>query len=31
MADFEDSTSPTWDNLMSGQKNLMDAVIKRYI
>jgi malate synthase len=26
MADFEDSTSPTWDNLMSGQKNLMDAV-----
>jgi malate synthase len=28
MADFEDSTSPTWDNLMSGQKNLMDAVNK---
>jgi malate synthase len=26
MADFEDSTSPTWANLVSGQKNLMDAV-----
>ena len=26
MADFEDSTAPTWDNLMSGQANLMGAV-----
>jgi malate synthase len=26
MADFEDSNSPTWDNLMQGQINLMDAV-----
>ena len=26
MADFEDSTSPTWDNLISGQLNLIDAV-----
>ena len=26
MADFEDSTSPTWDNLLTGQRNLMDAV-----
>ncbi|MFE3867597.1 malate synthase A [Flavobacterium sp. LS2P90] len=26
MADFEDSTSPTWSNLMSGQQNLKDAV-----
>ncbi|MNX57916.1 Malate synthase A [compost metagenome] len=28
MADFEDSTSPTWDNLMTGQQNLKDAVNK---
>jgi len=28
MADFEDSTSPTWPNLMSGQQNLKDAVNK---
>ncbi|NGY36462.1 malate synthase A [Flavobacterium sp. XN-5] len=28
MADFEDSTSPTWDNLMNGQQNLIDAVNK---
>ncbi len=28
MADFEDSTSPTWSNLMSGQENLKDAVNK---
>jgi malate synthase len=28
MADFEDSTSPTWSNLMEGQKNLIDAVNK---
>ena len=26
MADFEDSTSPTWDNLIDGQDNLIDAV-----
>jgi malate synthase A len=26
MADFEDSLSPTWDNLVSGQVNLFDAV-----
>ena len=26
MADFEDSTSPTWDNLLEGQINLRDAV-----
>lgn len=26
MADFEDSTSPTWRNIVEGQTNLMDAV-----
>ncbi len=26
MADFEDSTTPTWDNLLEGQVNLRDAV-----
>ena len=26
MADLEDSTSPTWSNIMEGQRNLMDAV-----
>jgi len=26
MADFEDATTPTWDNLIQGQLNLMDAV-----
>src|SRR5580700_11429861 len=26
MADFEDSTTPTWDNLLDGQINLIDAV-----
>src|ERR1039457_6081907 len=26
MADFEDSTTPTWDNLLDGQFNLCDAV-----
>ena len=26
MADFEDATTPTWDNLIEGQMNLMDAV-----
>lgn len=30
MADFEDSTSPTWLNLLDGQVNLRDA-IKREI
>lgn len=25
MADFEDSTSPTWDNIMQGQQNLKEA------
>lgn len=26
MADFEDSSSPTWDNMVSGQLNLRDAI-----
>jgi malate synthase len=26
MADFEDATSPTWQNLLDGQRNLRDAV-----
>ena len=26
MADFEDSTTPTWDNLLDGQINLKDAI-----
>ena len=26
MADFEDSTSPTWENIIAGQVNLYDAV-----
>ena len=26
MADFEDSTTPTWENLLDGQANLRDAV-----
>ena len=25
MADFEDSNSPTWSNIINGQLNLMDA------
>jgi malate synthase len=29
MADFEDSCSPTWDNLLRGQVNLADAVHRR--
>lgn len=29
MADFEDSTSPTWENIIDGQLNLIDAVRKR--
>lgn len=28
MADFEDSCSPTWSNLMEGQQNLKDAINK---
>jgi malate synthase len=28
MADLEDSNSPTWDNVIDGQKNLYDAVRK---
>jgi malate synthase len=28
MADFEDSTTPTWDNLLEGQLNLHDAVTR---
>ncbi len=26
MADFEDATSPTWQNMMEGQQNLYDAI-----
>jgi malate synthase len=26
MADFEDATSPTWDNIINGQLNLYDAI-----
>ncbi|KAJ4416917.1 Malate synthase, glyoxysomal [Gnomoniopsis sp. IMI 355080] len=26
MADFEDSTAPTWDNMINGQVNLFDAI-----
>lgn len=29
MADFEDSLSPTWENVVDGQANLMDAVRRR--
>ncbi|MCF3106125.1 malate synthase A [Streptomyces roseoverticillatus] len=29
MADFEDATSPTWDNIIGGQLNLLDAVERR--
>jgi malate synthase len=29
MADFEDSLSPTWENILQGQVNLMDAVRRR--
>lgn len=28
MADFEDSCAPTWNNLMEGQQNLIDAINK---
>lgn len=26
MADFEDATSPTWENMMNGQNNIKDAI-----
>ena len=29
MADFEDATSPTWENVIEGQQNLMDALRRR--
>jgi malate synthase len=29
MADFEDANSPTWDNMVGGQLNLIDAVRRR--
>lgn len=29
MADFEDATSPSWDNLMEGQQNIYDAIRKQ--
>lgn len=29
MADFEDSSAPTWDNMVNGQVNLYDAVRKQ--
>src|SRR5215469_4579457 len=29
MADFEDATTPSWDNLVEGQANLIDAVRRR--
>ncbi|MFF1598709.1 malate synthase A [Streptomyces mirabilis] len=29
MADFEDATSPTWDNVIGGQLNLLDAIERR--
>ncbi|KIX10631.1 malate synthase, glyoxysomal [Rhinocladiella mackenziei CBS 650.93] len=29
MADFEDATAPTWDNQVSGQVNLFDAIRKQ--
>ncbi|KAI9296150.1 malate synthase [Neoconidiobolus thromboides FSU 785] len=28
MADFEDSTSPTWDNCLNGQINMRDALLR---
>ncbi|OMH81900.1 Malate synthase, glyoxysomal [Zancudomyces culisetae] len=28
MADFEDSSSPTWANVVSGQKNMKDALLR---
>ncbi len=29
MADFEDATSPTWENVVLGQKNLTDAIARK--
>ncbi|QIB47935.1 malate synthase A [Streptomyces aureoverticillatus] len=29
MADFEDATSPTWNNVVDGQLNLLDAIERR--
>ena len=29
MADFEDATAPTWENVLTGQANLIDAVRRR--
>src|SRR5204863_6765940 len=29
MADFEDANTPTWENMVSGQVNLVDAVRRR--
>ncbi|MCZ0990870.1 malate synthase A [Streptomyces diastatochromogenes] len=29
MADFEDATAPTWENVISGQLNLLDAIERR--
>jgi len=29
MADFEDATTPTWDNLIQGQLNLRDAIARK--
>ena len=26
MADFEDSNSPTWENIVQGQRNAIDAI-----
>lgn len=28
MADFEDSNTPTWDNVMNGQQNMLDANLR---
>ena len=28
MADFEDSNSPTWENMLEGQRNLSDAIAR---
>ena len=28
MADFEDSTAPTWENVLAGQQNLLDANLR---
>lgn len=29
MADFEDATAPTWDNLIKGQQNLREALTRK--